>query len=158
MATDLSKANFKILGTNETPPEGYICLGERWPAKSATARDRERIRRGIADKHIDAYRRMRFLGDDNGPIYVCESDAIKWLITCQHMDAEQPKPQTKRAGEPTDLQFESSCESLADIATSLAGVERLLDRLATAVESIATAPKQHEPAGSWRDMNGELMN
>jgi hypothetical protein len=38
------------------------------------------------------------------------------------------------------------CESMADIATSLASVERLLERLAVAAESIATQPKtpQHE--------------
>ncbi len=62
----------------------------------------------------------------------------------------------KAAGKaPSDLQYESVCESMADIATSLAGVERLFERLATAVESIATQPK--EPAGSWRDMNGEAL-
>jgi hypothetical protein len=51
---------------------------------------------------------------------------------------------TQRAGEPTDLQYQDVCESLADIATSLAGVERLLERLATAVESIATQPRKDD--------------
>jgi len=46
----------------------------------------------------------------------------------------------------TRVQMESACESLADIATSLAGVAPLLERLATAVESIATQRKtpQHD--------------
>jgi hypothetical protein len=46
----------------------------------------------------------------------------------------------------TNLQYESVCESLADIAQSLAAVERLLERLATAAESIVTQPKtlQHD--------------
>jgi hypothetical protein len=97
----------------------------------------------------------------SGRWIVHEQAAVEYLakIRAEATPAKAPaKPQAKRAGEPTDLQYESVCESLADIAQSLAGVERLLERLATAVESIATAPKQHEPAGSWRDMNGELMN
>jgi hypothetical protein len=67
-------------------------------------------------------------------------------------------PSTSKAGgkAPSDLQYESVCESLADIAQSLAAVERLLGRLADAAEQIATQPK--EPSGSWRDMNGEVMN
>jgi hypothetical protein len=64
---------------------------------------------------------------------------------------------SKAAGKaPSELQHESVCESLADIAQSLAAVERLLGRLADAAEHIVTQPK--EPAGSWRDMNGEVMN
>jgi hypothetical protein len=35
----------------------------------------------------------------------------------------------------------------------------VLDRIATAVESIATQPQSHhEPVGSWRDMNNDEMN
>jgi len=36
---------------------------------------------------------------------------------------------------------------------SIERIEKVLERLALAVESIAT-----QPAGSWRDMNGEVMN
>jgi hypothetical protein len=142
MATNLSKAHFKILGTNEPVPAGYICLGERWPAKTPTARDRERIRRGIADKHIDAYRRMRFVGDDDGPIYVCESDAIKWLATYQHADAESSNPQAKRlAAEHSDGQFEAAVIALCEINNGITLMHGLLERLACAVEAIATQPK-----------------
>ena len=49
-----------------------------------------------------------------------------------------------RAVEPADLQYESVCESLADIANSLATVELLLQRLAAAAEAIATEPKNDE--------------
>jgi len=67
-------------------------------------------------------------------------------------------PSTTKAADkaPSDLQYESVCESLADIAQSLAAVERLLGRLADAADNIVTQPK--EPAGSWRDMNGEVMS
>ena len=78
-------------------------------------------------------------------------------------NAEASRRYRKRLKEdtdiPSDLQYESVCESLADIAQSAAGIERLLERLTTAVESIATQPKQthDEPVGSWRDMNGEAL-
>jgi hypothetical protein len=45
-----------------------------------------------------------------------------------------------RRPDRSDLQYESMCESMADIAQSLAGVERLLERLATAAEQIAKHP------------------
>ena len=66
-----------------------------------------------------------------------------------HIEQARQRYQTadgvdRRSAEPSDLQYESVCESLADIATSLAGVERLIERLATAVESIATQPKKDE--------------
>jgi hypothetical protein len=51
---------------------------------------------------------------------------------------------THRAVEPTDLQYESTCESLADIASGMGYVVQLLERLATAVESIATQPRKDD--------------
>jgi hypothetical protein len=145
MATNLSKAHFKILGTNEPVPAGYICLGERWPAKTPTARDRERIRRGIADKHIDAYRRMRFVGDDDGPIYVCETDAVRWLISYQNSDADSPKPQHNTRGtQCRDGQWEAALVSLTRIDNGLALIHETLERLANAVEAIATQPQKHD--------------
>ena len=81
--------------------------------------------------------------------YVPQDEANRLLIS------KAPHASDK-ATAPKDLQYESVCESMADIATSLAGVERLLERLATAVEAIATQPK--EPVGSWRDMNGDALN
>ena len=51
---------------------------------------------------------------------------------------------TQRAGEPIDLQYESVCESLADIASGMGYVVQLLERLATAVERIATQPRKDE--------------
>ena len=48
---------------------------------------------------------------------------------------------TQPAGNANDLQYQSVCESLADISDTLRGMERTLERLATAVESMATQPK-----------------
>jgi hypothetical protein len=83
----------------------------------------------------------------SGRWIVHEQAAVEYLakIRAEATPAKAPaKSQTHRAVEPTNLQCESACESLADIATSLAGVERLLERLATAVESIATQPRKDD--------------
>ena len=86
----------------------------------------------------------------------CDVDAFV-LSLDERTEAATSAPDVSAASK--DLQYESVCESLADIATSLAGVERLFERLTAAIESIATQPKaEHEPAGAWRDMNGEVMN
>jgi hypothetical protein len=54
-------------------------------------------------------------------------------------------------------QLDAACKSLASIDTTLDEIYRVLERLTTAVENIATQPKA-EPVGTWRDMNGEVMN
>jgi hypothetical protein len=96
--------------------------------------------------------------DQRGPIYVDPNEADAVLQAVALSSEKQHKSLAGVAKDPTDLQCESVCESLGDIASGLGCVVTLLERLATAVESIATAPKQHEPVGAWRDMNGELMN
>jgi hypothetical protein len=49
--------------------------------------------------------------------------------------------------------------SVAEMRLTLARIESVLERLATAAEAIATQPKtEREPAGVWRDMSGEVMN
>jgi hypothetical protein len=53
----------------------------------------------------------------------------------------EPEDRDSTEEPATNLQYHSVCESLADIAQSLAAVERLLGRLADAAESIATQPK-----------------
>lgn len=47
-------------------------------------------------------------------------------------------------------------DCLNAIAGSLERTEKLAERLTTAIENIATQPKA-EPAGTWRDMNGESL-
>jgi hypothetical protein len=84
--------------------------------------------------------------DDRGPIYIKPSAAADALakyavpFAARRAGGVTQKP-TQPHSAASSLQYESVCESLADIATSLAGVERLLERLASAAENIATQPK-----------------
>ena len=149
MAADVSRVKFKILGTNEPVPEGYVCLGERWPAKGVVGRDRERLRAALRDGQLgDPYRRIRFSGDDQGPIYVSESAAVSYLR--RYESQNEPRPAAKKSSEAMPAlsasQIEASAASLASIDATLDEIYRVLERLTTAVESIATQPKtpQHE--------------
>jgi hypothetical protein len=131
-------------------PEGWV------PLSLFDSKDRGRL-----DGHSPDYKilaaavkdgELRGLQDPKSRrYYVPQDEANRLLITRATQAAAKPLSQPA-----ADRQYESVCESLADIAQSLAAVERLLGRLADAAEQIATQPK--EPAGSWRDMNGEVMN
>ena len=140
------------MSTKDFIPAGFVPLAQ-WDYR---CRDK-------AAGHSPDYKELR-LAADAGKIpaiqiggskrwYVREADAIA-LLELQAIPV-QPAPKSK-AEPPSGLQYESVCESLGDIAQSLAAVERLLGRLVDAAEHIVTQPK--EPTGSWRDMNGEVMN
>ncbi len=114
-------------------PPGFVPLAQ-WDYRS----------RGKADGHSPEYKELR-LAVDSGKVpgihvggsnrwYVREADATAFL-KAQATDAPP------RQEQPSDLQYESVCESMADIAAGLGHVVTLLDRLATAVEGIATQPK-----------------
>jgi hypothetical protein len=80
-----------------------------------------------------------------GQLFV-EPDVAREMLDSlrQHkINAISPPKDRKPAG---DLQYESVCESLADIASGMGYVVQLLERLTTAAEQIATQPKtpQHE--------------
>ncbi len=142
MANDLSKVKLKTLGTNESPPVGYVCLGEKWPAEGASGRDRERVRKGIVTGDVDAYRHVRFEGDTRGNIYVRLSDAVAWL---DGFDARPAKVSTiVETQSSTTVDVSAAVQSLASIDTTLDEIYRVLERLTTAVESIATQPKADE--------------
>lgn len=53
-------------------------------------------------------------------------------------------------------QFDSACDCLNAAASALERIEKVLERLASAAESMAPQPKE-EPVGTWRDMNGEAL-
>jgi hypothetical protein len=149
MAADVSKVKFKILGTNEPVPEGYVCLGERWPAKGVVGRDRERLRAAMRDGQLgDAYRRVRFSGDDQGPIYVSESAAVSYLR--RYESENEPRPAAKQSRNATPAfsapQIEAAVIAMCEINNGITLMQATLERLTTAVESIATQPKtpQHE--------------
>lgn len=127
-------------------PDGWV------PLSHFDSKDRGRM-----DGHSPEYKQLvsavkdgelRGLQDPKSRrYYVPEDDANRLLLSKAIQSADKParKP-------PADLQYESVCESLGDIAQSLADVVRLLGRLADAAEHIVTQPR--ETAAAWREING----
>jgi hypothetical protein len=145
MATDLTRVKMKTLGTNEQPPAGYVCLGERWPAEGINGRDRERIRKGIVSDGVDAYRHVRFEGDTRGNIYVHLAQATGWLAS---YDVDGEPANQRKVSTNVDAQSPSQDAAVAALASALSAVctnqltaIRLLERVADALESMATQPK-----------------
>jgi hypothetical protein len=155
-----------ILNESDVPP-GYVPLksfGRRSNGESGSP-EYELIHAAYRQRRINAVKHMRTPSDHSGLVFVDAKQADELMRQSGLRAAGTEGPTQKREAaqkvDPTRwayFQGESACESLADIASGLGHVVTMLERLATAVESIATAPKQHEPAGAWRDMNGELMN
>ncbi len=121
------------------------------PAGFVPLSDWDHRHRSGSDGHSAEYKALR-LAADAGKIQAFKMGGSgRWYVNrkaaAEFLASQLTEPQTaakSKAKQPADLQYESVCESLADIATSLAGIERLLERLATAVESIATQPRKDE--------------
>lgn len=93
-----------------------------------------------------------------GQLFV-EPDVAREMLDSlrQHkIDAILP---AKQRTAPSSSQIEAAVVALCEINNGITLMQATLERLAQAVESIATQPgkTQHEPAGSWRDMNGESL-
>lgn len=105
-----------------------------------------KLLRGCEAQKIRAYK-------DKGTWIANEADVQSWLARLEQR--ETPRRKAKRTAESLDASVAAAaCESLASVGTTLDEIYRVLERLTAAVESIATQPKP-EPAGTWRDMNGE---
>lgn len=138
-----------------TLPAGFVPLSD-WDHRNRSGSDGHSAEYKALRLAADAGKIQAFKMGGSGRWYVSRKDAAELLAS----QLCGPQAQAKhKAKQPSDLQYESVCESMADIASGMGYVVQLLERLATAAEQIATQPKaQHEPVGSWRDMNGEVMN
>ena len=120
-----------------TLPAGFVPLSD-WDHRHRSGSDGHSAEYKALRLAADAGKIQAFKMGGSGRWYVSRKDAAELLAS----QLGGPQAQAKhKAKQTTDLQYESVCESMADIATSLAGVERLLERLAVAAESIATQPR-----------------
>lgn len=88
----------------------------------------------------DEIRHWKFTRGKTGQLFVMPDEARRALDDARD---KQSRPTSKtESPRPSDAQYESACESLADIAQSLADVLPILERLACASEAMATHPKQ----------------
>ena len=118
----------KVITDESQVPDGF----RRISVLADSITDQKKLSDAHTEGVIAAVKLMRSTEDRTGPVWA-DAEAARLVLA-----GDKPKAKAKQT---TDLQYESVCESMADIATSLDSVERLLERLATAAESIATQPK-----------------
>lgn len=81
-----------------------------------------------------------------------QSDIDEFLATRKTSSAPSRR---STESNPLDANAFEVALSVAEMRLTLGRIEQILERLAVAAEAIATQPA--EPAGSWRDMNGEAV-
>jgi hypothetical protein len=118
----------KVITDESQVPDGF----RRISVLADSITDQKKLSDAHTEGVIAAVKLMRSTEDRTGPVWV-DAEAARLVLA-----GDKPKAKAKQT---TDLQYESVCESMADIATSLASVERLLERLAVAAESLATQPR-----------------
>jgi hypothetical protein len=123
----MSRFKTKVITDESQVPDGF--------KRISVLADSPANQKKLSDAHtngvIAAVKLMRSTDDRTGPVWVHVDDARRVLT------GDKPKAKAKQQA---DLQYESVCESMTNIATSLAGVERMLERLAAAVDQIAKHP------------------
>lgn len=88
----------------------------------------------------------------NGRWFVHERLSNEYLASALGKTSSSPAASRNT---PSD-QTEAAVVALCEINNGISLMLPVLERIATAVESIATQPKA-EAAGTWRDMNGESL-
>jgi len=133
-------------------PAGFVPLAQ-WDYRS----------RGKADGHSPEYKELR-VAVDAGKVrairvggsnrwYVRESDAVAFL------NARASEPQQPAKPAANGSQIDAAVVALCEINNGIAVLGDTLRNLVAAVDVLREQQaKQHEPVGTWRDMNGEVMN
>ena len=134
-----------VVSDESQVPDGFRQLKEygrpRTKGKSGSP-EYETLHRAYRNATIEAYKVMQSPRDKCGPVFVNASQAQSVLST--ELYCGQPVQSTVSVTDTAcamnSQHVESVCESLADIAQSLATVERMLERLVDAAEEIASQP------------------
>lgn len=138
------------MSMNDFIPEGFSPLAE-WDFRERQKQDGHSPEwKALSDaakaNKVPAFRLS------NGRWYVHKQKATEFLATCYLTPVNAPAKPASNSSATLDVA--AAMASLASIDTTLDEIYRVLERLTAAVENIATQPKA-EPAGTWRDMNGE---
>ena len=159
----MSKGTCKqwVVSDESQVPAGFKQLKEYGPPRTqgkAGSVEYETLHRAYRNATIEAYKVMQSPRDKCGPVFVNAAQAQVILST--ELYRGQPVQQSPgKCAQDSGIEnrhVERVCDSLASIDTTLDEIYRVLGRMADAVEAMATQPKA-EPAGSWRDMNGESL-
>jgi hypothetical protein len=139
----MSKFQTKVITDESQVPQGWMRVSQLCESLA----DQRKLSEAHTDGLIPAVKLMRSVNDRGGPVWVSPDDARLVL------QSEKPEPSKALAGDAASF---DAALSMAEMRLTLGRIELILERLAVAAESLATQP--NEPAGSWRDMNGEVMN
>ena len=115
-------ADWPVVTNPKDVPEGYVPLTTRWQSHGA---EYQRVRRGIQRKEVRAIELV--LTSRNKCLYVNESDALSWIESASGRCAKGNRP--------------------AQVLECADRLEAVLERIARALEELATKPSCHE-AGS----------
>ena len=145
-------------------PPGYIPISSFGCHKGNTDRkaseEYKALYQAWCDERIGGIKLMKSVHDKRGQIFVAPGDADRVIAEYRH-PKQKPKAIATSVGSNCDalrmlenVLLPGVFDCLNAMCGSIERSEKLIERLTTAVESIANQPKA-EPTGYWRDMNGE---
>jgi len=145
-------ATQRVTSDKKDIPSHYVQLssyGCNSRSKPATA-EYQTLHHAWSARKLSGWKLMSTPSDQRGPIFVDPVEAEQ-IIASIRVGQDSPSDD-----DSDDSSSFNAALSIAEMRLTLGRIELILERLAVAAESLATQP--HEPAGSWRDMNGEVMN
>ena len=146
----MRKYKTKVITDESQVPAGF----KRISSLADSLTDQKKLSDAHTDGLIEAVKLMRSTDDRTGPVWVDAQAAAHVLRGSATLQARKPAKAVDSAW--ADRRIESAVIALCEINNGITLMQATLERLTAAVESIATQPKA-EPAGSWRDMNGESL-
>lgn len=153
----MGKFKTKVITDESQVPPGF----RRIAALADSLSDQKRLSDAHTDGVIAAVKLMRSTDDRTGPVWVDAEAAARVLAPAEPVGKAKPAS----AGEVIDKRHaESVCESLVSIDSTLDEIYRVLERLTTAVESIATQPRRTDgdfkalAEDEFNDLKREIIN
>jgi hypothetical protein len=135
MGVCLKNVRMEVITDEAQAGPGFASLSDLF-SSTDNSKERERVRRGIAEKKVTAKRVIRTTKDlETGPILINVEEANAWLQSSRYMD-ERPQriDRPEVASHEHSLPDSVKCLEVADrIATAL-------ERIVAAVEAMATEP------------------
>ena len=129
----MKKYRTKVITDESQVPAGY----KRISALADSITDQKKLSDAHTVGLIEAVKLMRSTDDRTGPVWVDAEAAKRVLAT------DKPAASKKGTGDPAwaNARFEAAVIALCEINNGITLMLPVLERIATAVESIATQPK-----------------
>ena len=133
---DMRRFKTKVITDESQVPDGF----KRICSLASSLTDQKKLSDAHTDGFIDAVKLMRSTDDRTGPVWVDADAAIRVLASSSGYHAAKAGVAKQPDGNGND----PALVALIRIDNGLALIHATLERLANAVESIATQPKKDE--------------